>query len=169
MSYLFWKLCDQGRLWHWKNDVRGWFKAARNFFFTLDSNRTLIWHCLIWNRIVHKSNVVFEVYHSDLINNMICSFHWKTCCIPIFWYRYQKSYQNDQKLFSKSYDQMTFCNIWPQSSPTPQNSPKGQNMDPLLKLTKKDQKLIQPSKWSSWCCLDWPGKTFSGRLYSGHI
>ena len=47
MSYLFWKLCDQGRLWHWKNDVRSWFKAARNFFFTPDSNRTLIWHCLI--------------------------------------------------------------------------------------------------------------------------
>ena len=33
MSYIFWKLCDQGRLWHRKNDVRGWFKAARNFFF----------------------------------------------------------------------------------------------------------------------------------------
>ena len=47
MSYIFWKLCDQGRSWHWKNDVRSWFKATRNFFFTLDSNRTLIWHCLI--------------------------------------------------------------------------------------------------------------------------
>ena len=34
MSYIFWKLCDQGRSWH------------RNFFFTLDSNQTLIWHCL---------------------------------------------------------------------------------------------------------------------------
>ena len=48
MSYLFGKLCDQGISWHWKNDVRSWFKAARNFVFTPDSNRTLIWHCLIW-------------------------------------------------------------------------------------------------------------------------
>ena len=47
MSYLFGKLCDQGISWHWKNDVRSWFKAARNFFFTPDSNRTLIWHCLL--------------------------------------------------------------------------------------------------------------------------
>ena len=47
MSYLFGKLCDQGISWHWKNDVRSWFKAAKNFFFTPDSNRTLIWHCLI--------------------------------------------------------------------------------------------------------------------------
>ena len=47
MSYIFWKLCDQGRSWHWKNDVRSWFKAARNFFFTPDSNWTLIWHCLL--------------------------------------------------------------------------------------------------------------------------
>ena len=47
MSYLFGKLCDQGISWHWKNDVRSWFKAARNFVFTPDSNRTLIWHCLI--------------------------------------------------------------------------------------------------------------------------
>ena len=49
MSYLFGKLCDQGILWHWTNDVRSWFKAARNFVFTPDSNRTLIWHCLIGN------------------------------------------------------------------------------------------------------------------------
>ena len=48
MSYLFWKLCDQGRWWHWKNDARSWFKVARNFFFTPDSNWTLIWHCLIY-------------------------------------------------------------------------------------------------------------------------
>ena len=48
MSYLFGKLCDQGISWHWKNDVRSWFKAARNFVFTPDSNRTLIWHCLIY-------------------------------------------------------------------------------------------------------------------------
>ena len=47
MSYLFGKLCDQGISWHWKNDVRSWFKAARNFVFTPDSNRTLIWHCLL--------------------------------------------------------------------------------------------------------------------------
>ena len=41
MSYLFWKLFDQGRWWQWKNDVRSWFKAARNFVFTLHSNWTL--------------------------------------------------------------------------------------------------------------------------------
>ena len=56
MSYLFGKLCDQGISWHWKNDVRSWFKAARNFFFTPDSNRTLIWHCLIWRGIHKKQN-----------------------------------------------------------------------------------------------------------------
>ena len=54
MSYIFWKLCDQGRSWPWKNDVRSWFEAARNFFFTPDSNRTLIWHRLIGCKIVHK-------------------------------------------------------------------------------------------------------------------
>ena len=58
MSYLFWKLCDQERSWHQKNDVIGWFKAARIFFFTLHLSWTLIWHCiilgLIWGYIRHS-------------------------------------------------------------------------------------------------------------------
>ena len=57
MSYLFWKLCDQGRSWHWKNDVRSWFKAARNFFFTPDSNRTLIWHCLLSTTLMNQTRL----------------------------------------------------------------------------------------------------------------
>ena len=80
MSYLFWKLCDQGRSWHWKNDVRSWFKAARNFFFTPDSNRTLIWHRLIpifqWR--VSWPNKLYLPFRAQLRKNHIldgCSWH----------------------------------------------------------------------------------------------
>ena len=69
MSYLFGKLCDQGISWHWKNDVRSWFKAARNFFFTPDSNRTLIWHCLLR---ASQSNT-WEAWETV----------WKLCCLGL--------------------------------------------------------------------------------------
>ena len=51
MSYLFWKLYNQGRQWQWKNDARSSFKSTKNFIFSPDSNWTLIWHCLISSKL----------------------------------------------------------------------------------------------------------------------
>ena len=68
MSYLFGKLCDQGIPWHWKNDVRSWFKAARNFVFTLDSNQTLISHCLL--------NFIFLSFILTASADFLCNIIW---------------------------------------------------------------------------------------------
>ena len=91
MSYLFWKLCDQGRLWHWKNDVRSWFNAARNFFFTPDSNRTLdpghlvevvpeeVNSCLPCKRQFKCAEDLMD--HIKWYHNAVCVKHGVTCAL----------------------------------------------------------------------------------------
>ena len=47
MLYIFWKLWEQGNQGDKNFNFKIWFRGSRNFVSTLDSNRTLIWHCLI--------------------------------------------------------------------------------------------------------------------------
>ena len=72
-----------------KNDVIGWFKAARIFFLTLHLSWTLIWHCiilgLIWGYIRHSyiptthlgamETIRFRNNHHGASNSLISNNH----------------------------------------------------------------------------------------------